>query len=494
MNKIPYHHLKTNRASVAILVMMCIVILSRCESPQDAGDVPHTYIGESADIALSQRACGSCHQYVGPEMLDRVSWPRVLSVMRDKMGKVGMTLTTEEWARLRNFYTQNAEPVFYSVPAQSIPPIQCLFEREMVTHVEVSLACTMIEYVSSIDRIIVGTSAGRLYELGSAALIEICDIQNIPIDIDTISGDSLYLLTMGSLRPSNAPTGQLLRWSYDDCDASVIVDSLIRPIHFSVTDMDQVLISSFGSTVDTVATGGLLSIDMLASDESVIDELPGAMQTEPIEIAVGEQGVIGLFSQGNEMLKLYTWDDENIVQSRVLLSFSPVYGTNSFDLADVNGDGHLDILVTHGDNDDYSKIYKPYHGIRIYQNDGQFNFTEVHHTRINGASKVKAADFDLDGDMDFICLAMYPDLFNRAWESLLYFENLGDANFRMSRMTEEPQANWILMEVADIDSDGDMDIVTAANPNIGSAKPATLQQKWSESPVSLGVFTNTTLH
>lgn len=43
---------------------------------------------------------------------------------------------------------------------------------------------------------------------------------------------------------------------------------------------------------------------------------------------------------------------------------------------DFNGDGKLDIVYVNGDNFDYSRVLKPYHGIRILENDGKNNFHE----------------------------------------------------------------------------------------------------------------------
>ena len=50
--------------------------------------------------------------------------------------------------------------------------------------------------------------------------------------------------------------------------------------------------------------------------------------------------------------------------------FSPIMGTSYFELQDLNGDGALDLLVSNGDNWDYSSVPKPYHGFRIYENKG----------------------------------------------------------------------------------------------------------------------------
>src|SRR5256885_11339685 len=69
-----------------------------------------------------------------------------------------------------------------------------------------------------------------------------------------------------------------------------------------------------------------------------------------------------------------------------------------FTMRDFNGDGKPDILYVNGDNFDYSRVLKPYHGIRILENDGHNNFAERDFFPVYGAAQAVVADFDKDGD------------------------------------------------------------------------------------------------
>ena len=84
--------------------------------------------------------------------------------------------------------------------------------------------------------------------------------------------------------------------------------------------------------------------------------------------------------------------------------YPAVYGSMFIDLKDFNNDGHMDILYVCGDNFDYSK---PYHGIRILENDGTDSFTQKYFFSIYGAAKAEVNDYDGDGDLDILIGAMY---------------------------------------------------------------------------------------
>src|SRR5438309_480189 len=144
---------------------------------------------------------------------------------------------------------------------------------------------------------------------------------------------------------------------------------------------------------------------------------------------------------------------------KALIEQPPVWGYAYFELADFNGDGHLDILTANGDRGDFECPPKKYHGIRIYLNDGHWNFKEAFFYPLNGAYKCIAADFDGDGDLDIAAISFFPDYEKSPRESFVYLENKGGMNFKPSTFSQCVAGRWDVMDVADLDGDGDLDIV-----------------------------------
>src|SRR5699024_1228205 len=135
--------------------------------------------------------------------------------------------------------------------------------------------------------------------------------------------------------------------------------------------------------------------------KKVIRDVPGAIEAYVRDFNHdGWPDVMVLFAQAKEGIWLFTNDKKGGFKQRNLLRFPPVYGSDGFQLADFNHDGKPDILYVAGDNADYSSILKPYHGVYIFMNHGNYHYKKAWFYHINGATKAVAVDFDNDGDLD----------------------------------------------------------------------------------------------
>jgi len=142
-------------------------------------------------------------------------------------------------------------------------------------------------------------------------------------------------------------------------------------------------------------------------------------------------------------------------------------------VADLDGDGDMDIVSASQADD----------AIAWYENDGAANpsFTAADiATSADGAQQVFVADMDNDGDMDIVSVS-YTD------NALAWYENDGAANPSFTAADISTSENGpASVFVADLDNDGDMDIVIGAYDdhtiawyeNDGAADPS-----WSASDV-----------
>lgn len=178
----------------------------------------------------------------------------------------------------------------------------------------------------------------------------------------------------------------------------------------------------------------------------------------------GFMDIIALFTQGDEKIMIYYNDGKGNFRENFSLAarFPSVYGSMYLDIHDFNKDGYMDIVYVNGDNFDYSQILKPYHGIRILENDGNNNFEEKYFYPIYGAGKAEIIDFDLDGDSDIVVTSNFADMNNNPERGIIYLENIGLYEFLPFAFAASAQNQWNTMDVADLDADGDQDILIGA--------------------------------
>jgi hypothetical protein len=65
----------------------------------------------------------------------------------------------------------------------------------------------------------------------------------------------------------------------------------------------------------------------------------------------------------------------------------------------------------------------------------------------------------LDGDRDLVSIAFFADFIQQPEESLIYFENTGNLNFKPYRVKGFNLGRWLTMDAGDVDGDGDEDVV-----------------------------------
>lgn len=126
------------------------------------------------------------------------------------------------------------------------------------------------------------------------------------------------------------------------------------------------------------------------------------------------------------------------------------YASASF--ADIDGDGDLDLIISGSGNGVYTKIYI---------NDGDGYFTEAEEQPINARNDVIFADFNGDG---------YPDILASNNSNHVYI-NDGSGNFNHSYENDIPtdiSINYsIKMAVADVNGNGHLDILLAGQTQEG---------------------------
>jgi hypothetical protein len=149
------------------------------------------------------------------------------------------------------------------------------------------------------------------------------------------------------------------------------------------------------------------------------------------------------------------------------------YGAYRVNVADVDVDGDLDVLSAAY----YGELVPPppngmaidgrYAWFENLNGDGSTWTQHVVGNRFWGARYIDAGDLDSDGDTDIVGAAELTDGVYEQDGDITWFENLDGAGLQWAQHDLETERNSAEAHVADIDGDGDMDVISGEQGRIG---------------------------
>lgn len=478
------------RATVATIATLAAAACGRADRGTTAA---------ASGRQLAARYCQGCHLLPEPALLDRATWERyVLPRMARRLGRhdvgdpreletveggVGgdiiraahiypdsALISRAEWDRLAAYYLESAPTALPRPATPAVAPGLPDFRIRVPPLGIANPMVTLVQIDSPRHRIFIGDGMpGRGSLLVLDADARVTARHAVPSAVTNVHamGDTLAALFVGQLNPSEVPRGSLAVipvWpAGGDPAIAWEVDTLQRPVYASYADLNgdgrtDAVVSEFGNQ-----TGRLAWYERLADGGTrrhVLVDQPGALTTVVRDVdGDGRPDVIALTGQADEGIWLFHNRADGQFVREALVRFPPSYGSSGMELADVNGDGHPDIVYANGDNGDYPSPVKPYHGVHIYLNDGRWHFTERYFFPMPGAYKAVARDFDGDGRVDIAAIAFYPDYASPRPLPFVLLRNVGGLRFEPRTLADANRGRWLTMDAGDVDGDGDVDLV-----------------------------------
>ena len=492
---------------------VCLFILilssSSCSSPPGKNE-------EGKQLAKTY--CGSCHLLPEPSQLNKETWLLgVLPEMGPRLGinsfqgtpypqhhtsvpegyyPSGPAMTEEEWIKIVSYFFDEA-PDSLAKENQPISPHLDRFEAKTPDYPMASPPVTSyIKIDPGNHAVYVADGVGLTLRSFNKLLQPVGEAKTPNVTADIAFHDlskpgprSGTLLTMGALTPLDVTHGSIQPVRIDEnltitVSSHMLLDSLPRPVSIQEADLNKdgkpdFVVCGFGNF-----SGSLFWLKNTGDgtfEKNILRNQPGSTETRVSDFNKdGRLDILALMAQGDEGIFLYEQLADGTFHEKNILRFSPVAGSISIDLADFNQDGYPDIVYTSGDNADFSKILKPYHGVYIYLNDGHWNFKKAFFFAINGCFKALARDYDLDGDIDIATISYFADFIKRPEESFVYLQNEGDFQFKRFTFPQHSLGRWLTLDAGDIDGDGDIDLVLG-NMSIGPTNIPT-HPDWRSGP------------
>lgn len=481
--------------------LVLILALTSCSTPEEKSE------------ALARKYCSSCHLFPDASLLDKTTWEKhVMPQMAFRMGlnkemlwqlndeeikEVSAIIpprpmvSEEEWAAIKKYFNDHA-PDTLALEEPGVVVGLKQFRPEQYSLPSPFPSVTHISYDSASGTFLVGTRQSMLFKLNQKFELMSSTLLNSPVSFIDKTVSPSVMTCMGIMDPNDQMRGELQTLNDSNLQSTTLVQSLKRPVHVSSADFNSdsrmdYLISEFGNH-----TGKLTLFEQQEKGflPHPVHYLPGTRRTILTDFDKdGVTDILALITQGDEQIVAYRGHGKFNFTPETLLRFSPVYGSSYFDLIDFNSDGHPDILYTNGDNADYSQVLKPYHGVRIFLNDGKGKFSKKKFLPMHGASMAIAKDFDGDNDIDIAAISFFPDFYKSPASGFIYFENV-NGTFEAHTILEAETGRWLTITSADIDNDHDEDLILGSL-NFPTGAPPELADQWRKTNTSLLVLRNT---
>lgn len=478
----------------AVVIAAVALVLAGCESK------------EEREARLVEAHCGNCHLVPAPELLTRSLWAEsVLPRMGARLGlnadlflqdipgvdlhtalnllPAEALVTAKEWHAIRDYYLTQAPATLSFLESPPLDTTLLLFVPERIRVQTNHIPAATFVHIDS-GAIYFGYS--RLYTWKKNILAREETLPKPPSDFARLKDGTRLLSLVGTINPTDEPLGSIWRQERNGAWVSW-VENLRRPVDLQIADLrgngtQQIILSEFGNL-----TGQLSVLEVTGTGtphKKQISALPGARKTVITDAdGDGLQDILALFAQGDEQIIFFRGDGKLGFSPAVWLRFPPVYGSSYFEFEDINADRHRDLIVTHGDNADHTVIKKPYHGIRIYLNNGRNTFIEDFFYPLPGATQTATADYDEDGDQDIAAISFFPDYSTRPNQSFVLLTQ-NQSSWRAATNSYSTWGRWLVMDAGDIDADHDTDLVLGAL-NFNGGTDRALFSNWvdEQSPV-----------
>ncbi len=473
--------------------------------------------GQAAPVAdalegqlLARAHCSTCHLFPAPDAVDLKTWrDEILPRMKYRLGfstpelerstniallrehrriPLAPVITEAQWLKLAGYYFANApaEP-FRLGDRPEIGVGLTGFNVRPLPFRLTNAAITAVAMVAEGGALVADAARGQIIRVNRAGR----PTTGVALPGGVASWrryDHRFLVTgIGSFLPTDERLGSV-QWLEAAPGGGLslrpVLEQLPRTTDALQADLNgdgrpDFVVCRFGNNVGQLTWHAGTAQGLESARE--LFALPGALRSEVRDFnGDGRPDVATLVAQETESLLIFTNDGRGGFGKHVVFQRPPHWGHSHFEVADFNGDGRPDFLVSNGDNGEFHSPPKRVHGVRIYLAQPDFTWKETWFFPQNGAYHAAAADFDGDGDLDIASISYFVDYAQAPRESFVLLTNDGHGQFAAATFAESATGRWVAMDVGDFDADGDPDILLGAYLNGPTPVPQKLFDVWQK--------------
>jgi hypothetical protein len=190
----------------------------------------------------------------------------------------------------------------------------------------------------------------------------------------------VLVASMGVIPPDNEKIGSVVVLENDGTNHftnHILLDHVARvtyvqAAHLTHSGLPDLVVGQFGYTEGEIRWMENLGGGQFKSHQLL--DLPGTIHAPVADLnGDGKLDIVALVSHGSQEVHAFMNDGEGRFRDRVLYgSMNKDYGSSGLSIADVNQDGRPDIVYTNGDGFDYATPgSRPWHGVQWLENMGR---------------------------------------------------------------------------------------------------------------------------
>jgi len=435
--------------------------------------------------------CSRCHHLPGPDVLPKSAWPKTIWLMSTFSGFGANVQFDVQPEAVVDWFIARAPDVLDLRPVEASQRLDPLRLKRRDTRIDGSDDIPFVSNVLLAD--LLGSSRPEIVvcDMKSGAILmgetdqpdwSLKPIGNVPfpahaeaVDLDADGRMDLVVAALGSFSAMDHKLGSV-QWlrQVDNgrFERHAIAEDLARVSDVQPADLDSdgdvdLVVAEFGWRT----TGHLILLENRTEPggKPAFVQLPiegnhGASHAAITDLdGDGSLDILTLYSQEIETVRCYFNRKGGWTEFLDLYRAPhPAWGHSGFEVVDIDGDGDADVLLTNGDTYDNS-LLKPYHGVRWLENRGGLEFVPHELVTMYGAYRAEAADMDGDGDADIVVCALAEQdnvdaqVDLSRFESLLWLEQVEPGRF-VHHTLEVSRSHHPNLTLGDYDLDGDIDV------------------------------------